>query len=130
MTGAFIIANAQDTKRGFARLASNSGEAAGLTPARPPYPKYVLQVGNVNQVWDWSRDPLALVSTGVPILSKGVAIHHDFDSTNLVRLQSPVLVNQAASFVHCFVLYRLLPLRGWTPPEDASVSCSWIGTGG
>lgn len=72
-----ITATVQDNQAGFARLASEVGA------------KYVYQVGNTRQDVDWSLDPLALVSSEVPIVGRGVLMHQPFDHTGDFRYRPP-----------------------------------------
>jgi hypothetical protein len=72
-----IVATVQDNQAGFARLAAEAGA------------KYVYQVGNTRQQVDWSLDPLALVSSEVPIEGRGVQIHQPFDHATTFRYREP-----------------------------------------
>jgi hypothetical protein len=90
---AFVVATVQDNQQGFKRFADRVGA------------RYVLQVGNTNQHVDWSLDPLALVSSEVPIRGKGIVIHQEMDPVFQYNNPSekvydpPVLI---PSFVNCF----------------------------
>lgn len=97
-----IVATVQDNQRGFHRLAEELTEAKRA--AYLSYPdasvKYVLQVGNTNQAVDWGLDPLALVSSEVPIQGRGVRIHQPMDPVFAYR--KPVKSRTIRSFVNCF----------------------------
>lgn len=86
MDWAFVIATVQDNQSGFAKFAREMGA------------QYVLQVGNTRQDVDWSLDPLALVSSEVPILGRGIRYHQEVDP---VAFREPVDTRTAASFVNC-----------------------------
>lgn len=86
---AFVVATLQDNQQGFRRLADEIGA------------KYVLQVGNTNQDVDWSLDPLAIVSSEVPIRGKGVLVHQEMDPVFDWR-EPPVWSRLICSFVNCF----------------------------
>ena len=58
-----IVATVQDNQAGFKRLADEVGA------------KYVLQVGNTRQDVDWSLNPLAIVSSEVPLGGSAVLMH-------------------------------------------------------
>ncbi len=100
---AYIVASVQDNQRGFKRLAdelreSNAGLAGGFPKDRPAY---VLQVGNTNQYVDWTLDPLAIVSSEVPIQGRGVLIHQPMPAAfRFYRDPEPSKVIR--SFVNCF----------------------------
>lgn len=83
-----VVATVQDNQKGFKRLADEIGA------------KYVLQVGNTNQHVDWSLDPLAIVSSEVPIQGKGVQIHQPMDPVFSYR--KPEKSREIRSFVNCF----------------------------
>lgn len=92
-----IVATVQDNQAGFARLAREVGA------------KYVYQVGNTRQQVDWGLDPLALVSSEVPISGRGVLIHQPFDHTTTFRYRDPA---EAGPVVSSFV--NLMPrLPDW-----------------
>jgi hypothetical protein len=61
----YVMATVQDNQHGFARFAREQGA------------RYAYQVGNTNQEVDWSLDPIALVSSEVPILGRGVRYHQE-----------------------------------------------------
>lgn len=63
-----VIATLSDNQWGFRRFAQEVGA------------QYVVQVGNTNQYVDWSLDPLALVSSEVPIRGRGVVYHQEMDA--------------------------------------------------
>lgn len=62
-----VIATAEDNQRGFAAFAKGVGA------------RYVMQVGNTRQTVDWSLDPMAIMSSEVPILGRGVRYHQEMD---------------------------------------------------
>lgn len=84
----FVVATAQDNQAGFARLAREIGA------------QYVLQVGNTGQMVDWSLDPLALVSSEVPIHGKAVRYHQEIAPE--FRWSEPIKGRTIRSFVNCF----------------------------
>jgi hypothetical protein len=86
MDWAYVIATVPDNQAGFAKFAREHGA------------QYVVQVGNTRQEVDWSRDPLALVSSEVPILGRGVLMHQEMEP---VPYSSPTERHTAASFVNC-----------------------------
>jgi len=88
---AFVIATVQDNQRGFHRLANDLGA------------KYALQVGNTNQAVDWGLDPLALVSSEVPIRGRGILYHQEFDAEGAFGQTDPTAPTAPIrSFVNCF----------------------------
>ena len=87
-----IVATVQDNQAGFRRLADEVGA------------KYVYQVGNTRQQVDWSLDPLALVSSEIPIVGRGVLMHQPFDHTGDFRYRDP---DEARSQISSFV--NLMP---------------------
>ena len=91
-----IVASVQDNQAGFARLASECGA------------KYVLQVGNTRQDVDWGLDPLALVSSEIPIVGRGVLMHQPMAAC--FRTRDP---SEAQGVISSFV--NLFPRFG--PPE-------------
>jgi len=87
----YVVATVQDNQRGFAKLARELGA------------KFVLQVGNTNQSVDWGLDPLALVSSEVPIRGKGIVYHQEFDAEGLFGYADPPAASLTIrSFVNCF----------------------------
>jgi hypothetical protein len=87
----YVVATVQDNQRGFARFAREVGA------------KYVLQVGNTNQSVDWSLDPLALVSSEVPIKGRGIVYHQEFDAEGVFGYSDPEPGPLTVrSFVNCF----------------------------
>jgi hypothetical protein len=88
MDWAYVVATVQDNQHGFHRFARERGA------------RYVLQVGNTNQAVDWGLDPLAIVSSEVPIQGKGVIIHQPMDPVFAYR--KPVKSRTIRSFVNCF----------------------------
>ena len=98
-----IVATVQDNQAGFARLAAEVGA------------KYVYQVGNTRQEVDWGLDPLALVSSEVPITGRGVRMHQPFDHATTFRYRDPA---EAQPVVSSFV--NLMPrLDEW--PDTAAL---------
>lgn len=86
----YVIATVEDNQRGFAKFARETGA------------KYVLQVGNTSQPVDWGLDPLALVSSEVPINGRGIRYHQEMDP---IEFREPIRTSDteplAASFVNC-----------------------------
>lgn len=98
-----IVATVQDNQAGFARLAAEVGA------------KYVYQVGNTRQEVDWGLDPLALVSSEVPITGRGVRMHQPFDHATTFRYRDTA---EAQPVVSSFV--NLMPrLDEW--PDTAAL---------
>ena len=84
-----IVATVQDNQAGFRRLADEVSA------------KYVYQVGNTHQQVDWSLDPLALVSSEVPIEGRGVRMHQPFDHDSIFRFRDPAeATHHFSSFVN------------------------------
>lgn len=86
MPWAYVVASVQDNQAGYARFASEIGA------------EYCLQVGNINQDVDWRLDPLALISTGVPKVGRGVLYHPEFVADYI----PPTSTTALRSFVNCF----------------------------
>ncbi len=63
----YVIATAEDNQWGFADFAKGVGA------------RFVMQVGNTRQTVDWKLDPLAIVSSEVPIEGRGVRYHQEMD---------------------------------------------------
>lgn len=85
----FVVATVQDNQAGFRRFADDVGA------------QFVMQVGNINQFVDWSLDPLALVSSDVPIAGRGVRYHQEMDP--VFQYSEPDEGSWAIrSFVNCF----------------------------
>lgn len=100
-----IVATVEDNQAGFARLAA---EVSAM---------YVLQVGNTRQTIDWGLDPLALVSSEVPIGGRGIRIHQPFDHTTTFRYREPGAAGpRVASFVNLFPRLDDWPL--WEAVRD------------
>jgi len=92
-----IVATVQDNQEGFHRLAGEVGA------------KYVYQVGNTRQEVNWSLDPLALVSSEIPIVGRGVLMHQPFDHDTVFRYRDP---DEAQGVISSFV--NLMPrLAEW-----------------
>jgi hypothetical protein len=91
MDWAYVVATVQDNQTGFHRFAEEVGA------------RYVLQVGNTGQDVNWSLDPLALVSSEVPIKGRGLLYHQEFDSGTTFRFRLlPADPKVIRSFVNCF----------------------------
>jgi len=86
MDWSHVIASVPDNEAGFSRFAREHGA------------EYVLQVGNTGQAIDWSLDPLALVSSEMPIRGRGVVYHQEMEAVAFVP---PWNDRTAASFVNC-----------------------------
>jgi hypothetical protein len=88
MDWAYVIATVPDNEEGFALFAEERGA------------KFVMQVGNTGQFVDWSRDPLVLSSSEMPIIGRGVVYHQEMDP---IAYAPPLRVTRAsaASFVNC-----------------------------
>lgn len=84
----YVVATVQDNQQGFARFASEVGA------------RYVLQVGNTRSEVDWSLDPLAIVSSEVPIEGRGVRYHQMLPPEFTYR--PPTDARSVRSFVNCF----------------------------
>lgn len=98
-----IVATVQDNQSGFRRLADEVGA------------KYVLQVGNTRQDVAWSLDPLALVSSEVEIIGRGVRMHQSFDHETTFGFKDPFLAGpDISSFVN--LLPRIEEV--WPAAED------------
>jgi hypothetical protein len=91
MPWAYVVATVQENQHGFDRFAREVGA------------KSVYQVGNTNQQVDWSLDPLAIVTSEVPIRGRGVLVRQEFDSDTTFRFRelpdNPAVIR---SFVNCF----------------------------
>lgn len=86
----YIIATVPDNQPGFQRFADERGA------------QFVMQIGNTGQWMDWSRDPLALVSSEMPILGRGVTYHQEMDPIAFRAPPEKAGFRQAAaSFVNC-----------------------------
>lgn len=104
----YIIATVQDNQGGFRVFADQVGA------------KYVNQVGNTNQLVDWSLDPLALVSSEVPIKGRGVLYHQEFEAETTFRFRDlPANATTIRSFVNCMNSTACFPVleqaRGLLP---------------
>ena len=91
MTWAFVIATLDDDQWGFHRFAQETGA------------RYVVQVGNTGQYVDWSLDPLAIVSSEVPIRGRGILYHQEMDPA-ATKWSDPDDADHGivSSFVNCF----------------------------
>ena len=94
MPWAYVIATLDDNQWGFSRLAHEMGA------------RFVVQVGNTGQYVAWNLDPLALVSSEVPIVGRGVRYHQEMDPAATRRRDPGTAWHRAqhviASFVNCF----------------------------
>jgi hypothetical protein len=86
MDWAYVIASVPDNEAGFHKFANMVGA------------QYVVQIDNTGQYVDWSRDPLALSSSEMPLEGKGVQYHQELDP---IEYRLPVNRRSAASFVNC-----------------------------
>jgi hypothetical protein len=83
---AFVVASVPDNEDGFARLAREIGA------------QLVVQVGNTGQYTNWGNDPLALVSSEMPILGRGIRYHQEMEPVAF----APVIDHRrVGSFVNC-----------------------------
>ncbi len=92
MDWAYVVATVPDNQTGFHAFSMDHGA------------KYVLQVGNTNQYVDWGLDPLALVSSEVPIAGRGIRYHQEFDSQGTFGYRAPIAKSRVrvATFVNCY----------------------------
>lgn len=81
-----VIATVQDNQAGFEMFARQVGA------------QYVYQVGNTRQEVAWKLDPLALVSSEVPIEGRGIVYHQEMDP---ITYSEPLGLRRVASFVNC-----------------------------
>ena len=111
MDWAYVVATVQDNQAGFAKFAREMGA------------QYVLQVGNTRQEVDWTLDPLALVSSEVPIIGRGIRYHQEMDP---VTYRAPGPCPCAASFVNC------MPSMGvcWDVLKSATIKVDVYGIDG
>ena len=86
MDWSYVVASVPDNEPGFARFARWMGA------------QYVVQVGNTGQWVDWDLDPLALVSSEMPIMGQGVRYHQEMEPIPYAR---PMFTSTVASFVNC-----------------------------
>ena len=97
-----IVATVQDNQDGFSRLAQEVGA------------KFVYQVGNTRQEVSWNLDPIALVSSEVPIDGRGVRMHQPFDHDTTFRYRDP---GEAQPVISSFV-NLMLRLAEWSIAAD------------
>lgn len=94
MTWAFVVATLDDNQWGFKRFSDEVGA------------RFVVQVGNTGQHVAWNLDPLAIVSSEVPIVGRGVRYHQEMDPAATRRIDPGtawyVAEKRIASFVNCF----------------------------
>ncbi len=104
MDWAFVIATVPDNEHGFHRFAQETGA------------QYVVGIGNTGQSVEWSLDPIALSSSEMPLVGKGVVYHQPMDPIKYHPIFVPELRHTAASFVNC------MPQMGscWDQLEAAS----------
>jgi hypothetical protein len=81
-----VIASLQDNQHGFARFAREHGAT------------FVIQIGNTGQMVDWDLDPLALNSSEMPMVGRGVRYHQPMTP---IAFTEPVDHHSGASFVNC-----------------------------
>lgn len=62
-----VIASIADNQSGFAKFAREQGA------------QYVVQCGNTGQYIDWSREPVVLNSSEMPLLGPGITYHQELD---------------------------------------------------
>ncbi len=86
----YVIATVQDNQYGFTRLADELGAT------------FVMQVGNTNQFVDWSLNPLALVSSEVPIIKERAVRYHQEIDRDVFAYREPTGAPVIRSFVNCF----------------------------
>ena len=98
MRWGLVIATAEDNQWGFASFAKGVGA------------RYVNQVGNTRQTVDWSLDPLALVSSEVPILGRGVRYHQEMDPVYCPHDAEEADRWTVRSFVNCMPRIECWPL--------------------
>lgn len=100
MTWDYVVATLQDNQMGFSKFAREAGATL------------VFQVGNTGQQIDWTRSPLVLNSSEMPLFGKGIQYHQEFDSDGLFGFREPTGSRQVRSFVHlldqtvCFPLWQ------------------------
>lgn len=107
----YVIATLDDNQWGFSRLAQELGA------------RFVVQVGNTGQYVAWNLQPMALVSSEVPIAGRGVRYHQEMDpwaarfippDEHAQRHEEPWVT----SFVNCFP--SIGPCYGlWRQFQDA-----------
>jgi hypothetical protein len=88
-----MVATLDDNQWGFARFAREVGA------------RFVMQVGNTGQFVDWRLDPLALVSSEVPIVGRGVRYHQEMDPAATAFVDPAEAWSdpfEVSSFVNCF----------------------------
>ena len=83
---AFIIATVPDNEAGLGRFADEMRA------------RFIVQVGNTGQYVNWTRDPLVLSSSEMPIYGRGVVYHQEMDP---IDYRPPMETRAAASFVNC-----------------------------
>jgi hypothetical protein len=86
----YVVATVPDNEAGFKRFADEHGA------------QFVVQVGNTAQMVNWGLDPLALVSSEVPIRGRGVLMHQPFDHETTFAYREPIKSKTIRSFVNCF----------------------------
>jgi glycosyltransferase involved in cell wall biosynthesis len=96
----FVIASVPENEQGFARFAKEVGA------------QYVLQVGNTGQWIDWSLDPLAIVSSEMPIEGRGIVYHQPMDPIAYIPPPDPMgwaasFVNSMAEMGECWALLEM-----------------------
>lgn len=96
MSWNYVIATAEDNQWGFSQFAKGVGA------------RFVMQVGNTRQHVDWSLDPLAIVSSEVPIEGRGVRYHQEMDPA--YHWREPVPSRTIRSFVNLMPRIECGPL--------------------
>lgn len=106
MTWDYVMPTVQENQRGFHRFAVEHDAT------------YLYQVGNTGQQVDWSLDPIALVSSEVPILGRGVRYHQEMHPAYDWR--PPTERKVIRSFVNLFPKIECFPLamEVWSKTPD------------
>lgn len=108
----FVVATVDDNEHGFAEYARKVGA------------RYVRQVGNTRAIVDWRLDPLALVSSEVPIHGRGIVYHQEFDDRNLFAWHPIDLPGAVRSFVN---LFAHTPCYGsWSEAKALAPEFTWL----
>lgn len=106
MQWGIVMATLDDNQWGFSRLAHELRA------------RFVVQVGNTGQYVAWNLNPLALVSSEVPIVGRGVRYHQEMDPAATAFVEPSEAHPYISSFVNCFPsigsCYGLWQeMRGW-----------------
>jgi hypothetical protein len=97
MTWDVVLATVQENQSGFARFARETGA------------RYALSVGNTNQGIDWSLDPLALISSEMPLAGRGILVAQEFDADGIFGFSPVGDPYRIASFVNAMPLLPCWP---------------------